>query len=443
MIRKKTSPAEKVFQKAKNLIAKGDARRGFSYILEALRSDPGRSETLDTAARTAEMLGDKAGGELFRSMAANPEDSSLLYRAGFHFIEMGRPDVARAFLQACLDKNPGNADVGYELGYSLFLNREYAKAFASLTAAVDKLSPERAAAAQLLRIECLLYDHKSTEAESLINRFKKEQGGREAETAGREAETAGRDHNDSLEALELMAKRLRRLEDIEIDSARTWHFIQHGGVLLAESRKEKSAGRFDSLTMNAAAVGAILRLLKSFLKGMKIEPSAVCHLEGEGYPLALAAGSLLERPVRRFSKRLGTGELLIVHDGEALRGLEAETAGRNSVESLFCFRLDPGRPCPVLPDIVGLMARSFRFPWQERVEIIEKPGEKPSARNIPADERDPESIAAEIAELGAMLPEDKKIASLLEFYRKERSLLVLSNRKRFPLRRSFTPFSPV
>ncbi len=430
MIAKKNRSAEGAFTKAQDLTAQGDLRRAFAYLLEALKEDPNHAESLVAAANAARMLGDPSGGSLFEALVQSLDDPKRLYAVGYHLTGMGRPDVSVSFLKRCLDKSPGNDDVRYELGYNLFLTRAYTEAIEQLSAATENLNPERGAAAELLQIECLLFLGRLDSAEERIQLLRDE--------------LASRDRGDSLEALDLMATRLRTFdEDSSPESARMWYFVQHGGVLLAESRADGSEGRFQSLVMNAAAVGAILRLLKSFLHGMGITPDAILSLDGDGYPLALAAGSILERPVRPFESRSGTGELLVVHDTEALAEREKELRDRDSVEWLFCFRMDPAFDSTILPDVAGLMARSFRFYWQERIEVAMNDDDEPYGRSVPADLRPPEELAREIAELGAALPEDAKMAAVVDFFRKRRSLLVATNRESFPLRRAFTSFSPI
>ncbi len=430
MIAKKNGSAEASFRKAQDSTAKGDLRRGFSHLLEALKQDPQHGESLAAAAKAAELLGDSTGSTLFEALNRSIENPKHLYALGYHLIGMGRPDVSVSLLEKCLELSPNSDDVRYELGYSLFLTRSYTAAIDQLTRATENLNPERAAAAELLQIECLLLLGRLDNAEERIGLLRDE--------------LTSRDREDSLEALELMASRLRSLDgDNQPAGARMWHFIQHGGVLLAESRAEGSHGRFQSLVMNAAAVGAMLRLLKTFVHGMGIIPEAILTLGGDGYPLALAAGRILDRPVRPFEDRRGTGELLVVDDTDTLPALDRELRDRESLEWLFCFRMNPALDSAILPDMAGLMAHSFRFYWQERVEVAMKDNNEPYGRSVPADPRPPEDIAREIAEQGAALPEDAKMAAVVDFFRKRRSLVVAANRESFPLRRAFTSFSPI
>jgi tetratricopeptide (TPR) repeat protein len=429
MVRKKSTPADGYFREAKAQIARGDVRRGLSALLDALKEDPFHTDAIAAAAKAAGILGDSQGKKLFEELIADPENSRLLYETGYFLTGMGRLDTGRSFLEACLEGEPENRNVRYELGYSLFQSREYDGAIEHLAAVSGDLAPERGAAADLLRVECLLYSGRIDEGENLISRLGDH--------------LVGLDIEDSLDALSTMAARLRTFGSERPASLREWHFVQHGGALLAESRSESTQGRFPSLVMNAAAVGAMIRLLRFFLKGVGIEPTAILHIEGEGTPLALAVGSILERPVRSMANRDGTGELLVIHDMEALRGQEGIVRDRKSIEHLFCFRIDPGRPAPIVPDVAGIMAGVFRLPWQERVEIAQKEGEDAVARSVPADTRSAEEIAREIADLGRRLPEDGKMAKIMKFYEKRRSLLLSTNREAFPLRRSFTVFSPI
>ena len=430
MTKEKKDNLDETYRRAQEFIVRGDVRRCFSTLLDVLRENPFHGKALAAAARTAGLLGDAEGSSIFKKLHEAPENPQNLYAAGYFLVSMGRADIGRSFLKACLDRAPGNAAVRYELGYALFLLHEYDEAAGHLAAAAEDLSPERRAAARLLIVECRLYGGRLDEAVETLSSLEE---GEEAE--GRE---------DTVEALRLMAARLLRFGRDRPGSLREWHFVQHGGVILALSRDPERRGRFGPLAMNPAAVGAVLRLLRTFLDGMGIGISAVVHPGGESRPLAVAAGLVLDRPTRPLSEKGDGRELLVVPDQRALEGIERVARDRESIPYLFCFRMNPSARCPVLPDIIGLMASTFRFPWQERIEVIGKEGERgPAARAVPADDRDTEAIAAKIATLGRSLPEDPAMTQALKFYRKHRDLLVAANREAFPIRRAFEPSSPV
>jgi len=414
-------------EKASSLIEEKDYRSAFACLLDLLKNDPKNSSALEAAARTAAKLGDRAGGELFESLAGNPEDPELLYRTGFHLTGNGRSDVGIPYLEACMAVCPENGDVRYELGYACFQSRLFERS-ADLLSDLRGLSPERIAASGLLRVESLLYSGRIDEAAADLSRLKNA-----SLPAGAE---------DSLLAMNLLLRRLRRIGEEPPRSLREWHYAQHGAVLLSESRREGNMGRYPSLSMNSTAIGAVIRQLKTFLDLIEIIPSAILFHDTDGEILALAAGSILERPVRGFSQRSGKRELLVIPDTESLKGIEETVSSRADVEHLFCFRIDPARSAPVVPDITGIMARAFRFPWQSRIEVFETTGEKPLAREIAADDRPPWEIAREIADAGRQLPEDGRMIEASGFYCRHRNLLISTNSKLFPFRRAFTTFSP-
>jgi len=421
--------AERFFQKAEELTAQGDTRRALLVLLDALRHDPLHEPALTAVAEVTGKLGDSGTRDLFLAAASDPESPERLYDLGYHLAGEGRADVARSFLRACLERSPDNHDVRYELAYTLFLTRAYEEAIEHLEAAIDHLPPERGTAAELLCIECLIYAGKLEQAESLMERY--------------DHELRLHDRGDVLDALELMACRLHSLGDEPPQSLRPWLFVQHGAALLAESRQEVSRGRFSSLVMNPAAVGAVLRLLRTFTTELDLGIEAILSLEGDSLPLALAAGAILQKPVRPMAQRCGEKELLVIHELSALQNLEKEVFARDSVEFLFCFRLDANRGAPILPDVAGIVAQSFRLPWQDRVEVASSPGNKPRGRRIPPDERSASDIAREIVELGLRLPEDPNMAGVMRFFRRHRDLLVVADAERFPWRRAWTTFSPL
>jgi len=361
-----------------------------------------------------------------KELCSNPEDPDLLYRLGYHLVSMKRPDAAKSFLERCLLQVGNNADVLYELGFCNYLNRDFNRANEILLKAVPDLSPERAAAALFLRIECLLYADRAGEGAELLRLARKED---------RANERAG-----TLEALALMYERYNRLERSSTPlDLRCWHFIRHGGALLAQSSAGSSRGLFENQAMNALATGALLRLLQAVMERLKIRVDAILHIGGGSNILALATGSLLKRPVREWSCRARSNEMLVIPDMQALDSAGILPIDRDECPFLFCFQLFPLLDYPVLPEIIGLMSKKFRFPWEERVELINDKKTGTRARRLEKDSCDPEITACKIADAARMLPEDKKAPQVAAFYECNNDLLVWSRKQAIARRRFFNP----
>ena len=422
------NPVETLFNEAVQCVARGDRRKALFTLFKLLKLDPRHAEGLKATAKLVTMFNDLHGAELMEKLAEDDGNPDLHYELGYHFINMGQPDVAKTFLESCLQIVGDNPDVLYELGYCNFMDQKYGRAAAILKRASENLDPERALAADLLQVECLLYDDRYDEGRDLLGRI--EPG---LSASGRQ---------DSVDALAIMYHRFKITEAPRPYDLRTWHFIKQGGVLLAQSDRGKSGGHFDAMAMNALAVGGLLRLLKGLVKGIRMKVDAVLHVDGDSLPLALAVGSLLERPVRAFAEKTGNDEMLVIPDLDCLDQARVHPVSRDEVAHIFCFQAFPLREYLIVPEILGLMALRFRFPWQERVEIIHG-GERPEGRSVPADDRSPEEIGMEIADAARMLPEDSRAGKMIDFYRRHRAHLVSSSVDRYPERRFFNPLTPL
>jgi tetratricopeptide (TPR) repeat protein len=427
-LKENPGPIERLFEDAQEAIRIGQARKALSLLFRLLQLDPVHERALVACSRIMTTLNDLQGAESMKALAQDTDNPDLLYRNGFHLVTVGRPDVGKAFLEACLKKVGHHPDVMYELAYCHYRDRKFSRAADLLKRASKDLSLERAVHAELLMIECLLYADRVEEGRELLNK------------AGDEYRAWGRD--DTVDALELMFARNGKVGSPRPWDLRTWHFVQHGGILLAQSEKGKAGGHFESLAMNALAVGGVLRLLKGVLDGLKISPAALLYLNRGSYILALATGMLLDRPVRSWENRSSSDEFLVIPDLLCLEEERIQPVNREDCANIFCFQVFPLRPYAVTPEIVGLIATRFRFPWQERVEMFNDKKEGTQARNIPEDSRDPEQIAGEIAEAARVLPEDSKLTKILGFYKGHRNMLLSTLPDRYLNRRRFDPLNP-
>lgn len=419
---------DQLLEESEASLRSGQSRKALASLFRLLGLDPCHGRALQASARIMATLNDVKGAEILESLAEDPEEPNRLYLAGFHLITMGRPDVAKSFLEACLRKVGSHPDVLYELGFCHFRDGNYTRAVNLLKKAVPNLTPERAVGAELLLIENLLYAGSIEEGLNLLER------------AGEEYRSWGR--GDSVQALELMYARYRKIDSPQPWDLRTWHYVRHGSLLLSQSKRGKPSGIFDALSMNYLAVAGMLRILKSIVEGLEIRLNHLLHLDRSSRILALALGRLLDKPVLAWKDRSDADAMLVIPDMTALETAAELPIDREVCTTIFCFQVFPLQQYALLPEIVGLLANRFRFPWEERVEIINREKGSPQARNVPADPRDPEAIATEIVEAAQLLPEYDQAPELISFYQAHRDLLLYGNPDRFPQRRHFDPRCP-
>ncbi|MBU0754853.1 MAG: tetratricopeptide repeat protein, partial [Planctomycetes bacterium] len=222
-----TNTIDQLFEESVQCLHTGQTRKALALLFRVLSLDPGHGEALTACAKMMTLLNDVKGAETIKALSKDPGNPDLLYQTGYHLVSMGKPDVAKSFLEACLREVGPNPELHYELGYCHYRNGDYSRATHLLKKAIKDLDPERTVDAELLLIENLLYAGQVQEGQDLLDR-----GGEEYRAWERE---------DSIEALQLMYARHKGIDDPPPWDLRTWHFIRHGGVLLSQSKKEEPA----------------------------------------------------------------------------------------------------------------------------------------------------------------------------------------------------------
>jgi len=110
MDNKKGNPVSDLFEESVNFIRSGNTKSALYTLFKLFKLDPCHTQALEAASKLVTLFNDLKGSELLKELADAPSDVDTLYELGYHFINMGQPDVAKSFLEPLsfkLDVNQG------------------------------------------------------------------------------------------------------------------------------------------------------------------------------------------------------------------------------------------------------------------------------------------------------------------------------------------------
>jgi hypothetical protein len=179
------------------------------------------------------------------------------------------------------------------------------------------------------------------------------------------------------------------------DDLRGWHYVINGGVLasMSPSVQEGMNGRYAWLQASTESVRHGLHRVRVALEAAGHRPSSVGLLPDRSSTiLGLAAAQVLDLPARPYVPRT-PGCLVVAFDlayvvEPALEALGDRAPGEVLVEYASCWTYPP----VVSADLTGLLVQSIRAPWDERMVFAQD-----GRQELPADDRDVEAIAADLA----------------------------------------------
>jgi tetratricopeptide (TPR) repeat protein len=401
----------------------GDARLALRRALERLEGAPFDRDAIGSAARAATDLGSDREAELLLRLAADDEDAEALYALGFLLVDGGRPRLATAYLERCLERVPDDSRVAYELGYARFRSGDYAGAEPLLerTLRDETLAGPEPFSAGALLVECHLRRGRRDEARAALLRLERNPGERD------EAQL------DALAAMLLRAERLfTRTPDVTAFTERDWHFVLNGAAVLhATSGAEPRVG-----VVSIDFLAAMLRRLEVLLEALGTTPRRVSTPVVAAEPLALALARRLGVP---FDEGEGEGALIVLREPRDADGRRERLRRRDDGSLLFALSLDPRLDHALLPDVTGEFAGRLLLPWESRIEVGAAAGVDGRPRVVTADERDVEWLAESLCEAIEALEGDRGDLEILEaYYAPIRELLAATRPDEEPLRRSAT-----
>ena len=434
-----TTRAKELFEASVDQVRRGQLRPALGTLLDALAADPAHADSLEAAGKICRMLGAPEEAELFEALQAAPQDVEALYNLGHRLVDQTRPDVAVALFQRGLAGHPDTFQglaLQRELAFAQYVRRDFEGCLRTLAALErdgrDLLSETELLDSGLLAAEAALYLGRRDVALHFLDEA--------------EARVPDDGQRARLDALHALLGRASHWDDLETADLRAWHFIQHGGVILKTAggyfEDGSRAGRFDVLDLRADMVAFLLERLAGLIERLELEVEVVAPTGPVAAPLAHAlAARLGAEAVKDIVGREGRPTLLVAANAGELEPLCAGLAKHRPDLHVFALNLDWSRDAAVLPDVAGILSQRAFLPWEERYAM--DPDTK-AMRSLPADERPPAVLGAELAELMTRLPDDGGQArdEFEAVYLPLAEELVLGNDVRYPNRRQFTHISP-
>ena len=186
----------------------------------------------------------------------------------------------------------------------------------------------------------------------------------------------------------------------------------------------------------------LCRRLADLLETLQIGTEVVVSASPASAPLAWALAQVLGAEcVDELKDAQDRPALLVAASAAELTPLAGLLARHGGEVAVFAVALDWERDAAVCPEVVGVLARRALLPWEGRYAIDAQTNR---SRPMPADERPPEQIGAELVAAVGALPDDGGAArrEFEDLYRPLASQLVLGNERVHPARRRFTALSP-
>lgn len=429
------SPAHEHLESAREALDEGNPQEALRRLTYGFGADVEYTPLYELAVTCLRQIDGEEEALLFGDALDDFDSPGPFYALGYHFVDVGRHELAIPFLERAHALAPRREDVALEL--ALAYNSRFRPQDVR-----ELLQPP-----YLRQSFWNAYEYHW--ASLLCNR---PQGVAQfvedmrAVVARSDLEEAARDNLTFV--LDKMAEVLMRLESFPEPRPliQDWHFIQYGAAILdyfddrtADDGLEVAGGRWVVLWGSDGHIAMILHKLKRWLAALDRLPQRVIGLpDRDSEILARAAAHLLELPFVSAEDEAPARPhtLLVAADNRLLRDkvwmpvLEGQT--------LFALNQHWLHRGGVTPDVAGVMTQMLTLPWSgENVQV------DPETREVThpkPDTRPAHVIAQELADTEPH--EDPRFDDILAFYR-VRAGYLKGGRRGGDVRLPFLSDSPV
>lgn len=408
------SPAAAHHSEAAAHFQNGDTAEAFRSLMAGFRADADHRPLYTLAADILQQAGGEEERALFANAATDFNRFEPFFELGYHFIDVGNPDLARPFLEKAFALNPEDAATAFEL--SLTMSFQIPQAI-ELLEQVEHLSDFWV----VYRLFFLRLLNGMPEGLAEFIEDAREQVAEEPPEDEMETAVIW----EKLLELEECLIRYDLLENPE-RHIRDWQFIQYGGAVLdyfddAETTAlEVAGGRYVGAFGSNDDIRRVLEKLRRFLTTLERLPDRVYGMEDrDSEIIGRTIASLLGKEFRTFSEGEETSNALVVAaDNSAFNGFTDLFTVRPG-QTVFAFNLNWLQHGMIAPDVTGLMSQFYTFPWNGGV-MGGIDDENQIVRSAP-DERSPQEIAADLVQIAP--GELEGFDALLDFYSDLRDFL--------------------
>jgi hypothetical protein len=350
--------------------------------------------------------------DTLRGAAGDVDDPEALFEAGWELVDMNLDALAVTPLTRALTLQPRNVAIVNEL--ALALEAAGSPAEAARLYRENAWATEESETAQGLysHFAAMVGDWPATHAMAL----RIDPAGEQAFFRERALRRVGR------------ATAVHGVARLTDDDVRGWDAVLAGSVLLCRAPDDLDGmnGRFGALWEQPDDLVHRLGVLRSALaRAGRIPTRVVAGPDHDsqvlGWTIATVFG--LPAPVSpaEASPTPGEPSLVVLFDWSAVDEEFFDRFGDDRDAVLFAYHLDWTRRHPLAPDVVAMQAEALFAPWSEGMRLDgppdamldPDPARRPAVVSIPADDRDPQQIAADLATLPAAAAGDADLEMLL------------------------------
>ena len=349
--------------------------------------------------------------DTLRAAAGDVDDAEALFEAGWELVDVDLDALAVTPLARALTLQPRNIAIVNELALALEA--------AGSPAEAARLYRENAWAAEESETAQGLYSHfaamvgdwPATHAMAL----RIDPAGEHAFFRERALRRVGRAH---------AVRGTARLTD---DDVRGWDAVLAGSVLLCRAPDDLDGmnGRFGALWEQPDDLIHRLGVLRSALARAGRMPTRVVagpdrDSQVLGWTIATVFG--LPAPVSPAEPTPpGEPSLVVLFDWSTVDEEFFDRFGADRDAVLFAYHLDWTRRHPLAPDLVAMQAEALFAPWSEGMRLDGPPDamldpdptRRPAVVSIPADDREPREIGADLATVPTSAAVDADLEELL------------------------------
>lgn len=377
--------AQDEFEAARQAFAEGDTAETLSGLARGFQQDVDYRPLYELATTCLQAMDATEESQLFAAALQQFDLAEPFTNLGLHFSELGYNELAQPFLEKSLRIDPAQPDAAHELAIL------YARRF-RIAAAIDVLEaanprsdvwnywfwcklrllaekPEGVAEGLDELIELL--DEVDAQAEAAITLRQK------------------------VEEIQELQQRYHSVGQPR-PHIRDWHFIQYGSAILDFYHDDEVAGgRYVAAWGTRASVRQVAVRVKAYAEALGLRLRKIAYLDDRNSEIiARVIGHILHIEPEPYRADATEEGLLIVGASATDFDEYSELAQVSTGQLLFAFYLGWMQAAFISPDLVGLLAQSYTFPWQGGIQVTDPEG---SVEILPADERPAAAIAADIA----------------------------------------------
>lgn len=428
--KKDDSPAEELFQNAKEQFDKGEHEQAFHTLASAFRQDAHYKPLYQFASTCLAALGAQEEQALFENAVQNFNKAEPFNRLGSHFSSGGDYMIAQPFLKRALSLDASNVDTAHDLAIAYarrFAVKEAIEALESVNVHVDFWGLWFLAKLKILNSEI-------NDASVFIMRLEKAFEGEEDSDENEIPRLKVNELKDMLARHKTITSPQQHIRD--------WQFIQYGGAILDYFNSEDqyvAGGRYVASWGSHQSIRETIGKLKDFLEALQVQIAGVKFLPDRNSEIiGKAISKILNLPGSVLNAdEENTNCLIVTADSASLNEYEFTAIGKGQI--VFALNHNWLQSAMVSPDIIGFMTQSYYYPWDGNgFKVVDEASGK--FEKTEADNRSADEIAEDVVNTKY---DAADISELISFYKERKEYLKGVNGKPRDQRYNFMVESPV